>query len=116
MILIFITIVIFALIDYSMVKNSKEPIFCFFPTTNLLDAQGTKVYQGLGYYIEDYTHYETGEKGPKIGIYFIYSPTNPFPYPPIILNEGDNETTQYQQNSIENNTIINTDNNIKLVE
>ena len=65
---------IFPVIDYQMVKNSKEPIFCYYKSV-LMDG-GSRVYQGFGYTIVNYYNPILQEHKIRIGIF--HRPKDPF--------------------------------------
>ena len=66
---------IFGIIDYQMVKNSKEPIFCYYKS--VIRDGGSRVYKGIGYTIINYYNPILNEHKLRIGI--LYYPKDPFP-------------------------------------
>ena len=66
---------IFGIIDYQMVKNYKEPIFCYYK--DVMRDGGSKVYKGVGYTIINYYNPILNEHKLSIGI--LYYPKDPFP-------------------------------------
>ena len=66
---------IFGIIDYQMVKNYKEPIFCYYK--DVMRDGGSKVYEGVGYVIVNYYNPILNEHKLRIGI--LYYPKDPFP-------------------------------------
>ena len=68
-------IFMFATVDYQMVKNSKEPIFCYY--RDVMRDGGSLFYQGFGYTIVNYFNPKIREYKLRIGIFHI--PKDPFP-------------------------------------
>ena len=66
---------IFGVIDYQMVKNYKEPIFCYYK--DVMRDGGSKVYKGVGYTIINYYNPILNEHKLRIGI--LHYPKDPFP-------------------------------------
>ena len=66
---------ILGIIDYQMVKNSKEPIFCYYK--DVMRDGGSKVYEGIGYVIVNYYNPILNERKLRIGI--LHYPKDPFP-------------------------------------
>ena len=65
-----------AIVDYQMIKNSKEPIFCYYKT--VLRDGGSRVYEGFGYTIVNYYNPILQEHKIRIGIF--HRPKDPFSY------------------------------------
>ena len=65
---------ILGIIDYQMVKNSKEPIFCYYKDI-IMDGR-SRIYQGFGYTIVNYYNPILQEHKLRIGVF--HSPKDPF--------------------------------------